>query len=86
MFFDTHAHLDDERFANDRELVIERAREAGVGLIMNIGYDVRHAQNTVLLTREYEHIYGSVGVHPHEAKHFDEKDLKSFTGWLLSPR
>jgi len=68
MYFDTHAHLDDEQFVLDQEAVITRAEEAGVELIVNVGYNVTSAQQTVELTQKYAFIYGAVGLHPHEAQ------------------
>ena len=40
MLFDTHAHLDDPKLAEDQQAVIARAREAGVGLIVNAAENV----------------------------------------------
>lgn len=72
MYFDTHAHVDDRKFSEDRSAVLERAQAAGVGLIMNVGYNVAQAGSTVKLTREYDFVYGAVGMHPHDAKELDE--------------
>lgn len=86
MFFDTHAHLDDEKFSADRAAVIQRAKQAGVGLIVNVGYDVEHAKNTVAMTKEYDFIYGSVGIHPHEAKELDENALEELYRLVREPK
>lgn len=86
MYFDTHAHLDDEKFSPDRELVIQRAKEAGVGLIVNVGYDVEHARNTVAMTKSYDFIYGSVGIHPHEAKELDDIGLEELYRLVKEPK
>ncbi|MDX9872464.1 MAG: TatD family hydrolase [Clostridia bacterium] len=72
MYFDTHAHVDDKQFSADREAVLERAQKAGVGLIMNVGYNVAQAKSTVKLTQTYDFVYGSVGLHPHDAKDLDD--------------
>lgn len=76
MFFDTHAHLDDPQFKEDQEQVIARAREAGLELIVNVGYNVASAKRTVQLIRKYEFIYGTVGMHPHDAKDLDGAALQ----------
>ena len=68
MYFDTHAHLDDEQFVTDQEAVIKRAEEVGVELIVNVGCNVTSAQQTVELTQKYAFIHGAVGLHPHEAQ------------------
>lgn len=72
MYFDTHTHLDDEQFDRDRDDVIGRAYACGVSLILNVGYNLVQARSTLRLTRKYDFIYGSVGMHPHNAKDFDE--------------
>lgn len=83
MFFDTHAHLDDEHFADDRELVIKRAREAGLQLIMNASCNLEACKKTIELTKKYDFIYGAVGIHPQDARDITEVDfseLKELAG------
>ncbi|MGD8623491.1 MAG: TatD family hydrolase [Anaerolineae bacterium] len=74
---DTHAHLDFNKFDRDREAVIQRARQAGVGAIVTIGVDVPSSRRAVALTTEYEDVYATVGTHPHDAKHLDGEALAS---------
>ncbi len=61
MLVDSHCHLDDPQFDPDRDAVIERARAAGVGMILGIG------AGHLPLAEAHEHIYAAVGIHPHEA-------------------
>lgn len=86
MYFDTHAHLDDKQFNGDRAAVIERARKAGVGLIVNVGYNVASARQTIELTRKYDFIYGAVGMHPHDAKTLDDKSYEEIKRMSREPR
>lgn len=72
MLFDTHAHLDDVRYDEDREAMIARAREAGVHAFVTIGCDLATSQAAVSLTEQHSFIYASIGVHPHEVKHIQE--------------
>lgn len=72
MLIDTHTHLDDSRYDQDREEMITRAREAGVGTMVTIGCDVTTSQAAVALADVYPCVYASVGVHPHEVKHIDD--------------
>lgn len=67
LLFDTHAHLNDEDFDADREEVIERARSAGVALIVNVGYDLNSSRESIKLAGRYDLIYAAVGIHPHGA-------------------
>jgi TatD DNase family protein len=76
---DSHAHVDDERFDEDREAMFARARRAGVSAVLAIGTGPgAHKLDAALPFAEaYEWIYTTVGIHPHEAKdvtrgHLDE--------------
>ncbi len=75
MYFDTHAHLDDERFAPDRDAVIRALPDAGVTRVLNAGSDMASSRATVLLCEEYDILYGAVGVHPHAAEEMSSSDL-----------
>ncbi len=75
MFVDSHAHIDGEEFDADRDEVIARAREAGVRAILNVGTGDPHGGNferAVALAEKYEGVHAAVGVHPHDAKLYDE--------------
>jgi TatD DNase family protein len=65
---DSHAHLDFPQFDSDREVVIQRAREAGLVAILNVGADLASSQAAVALAEQYDFVYAAVGVHPHDAK------------------
>ena len=69
MFIDSHAHLEGHRFDSDRELVITRAREAGVETIVAIGNGDGPVNFDcgIQLAEKYEFIYATIGIHPHEA-------------------
>ncbi|NGZ03964.1 MAG: hydrolase TatD [Nitrospira sp. WS238] len=72
MLIDTHTHLDDARYNEDREAVITRAREAGVEAFLTIGCDLTTSQAAVSLADHYPVVYASIGVHPHEVKHIGD--------------
>ena len=75
MFIDSHAHLDVPNYDADRAEVIDRARQAGVDLILEIcGSDVSKGSLDVglKLAEEYSFIFAAAGVHPHEASLYDE--------------
>ncbi|MBM4139185.1 MAG: TatD family deoxyribonuclease [Nitrospira sp.] len=69
MLIDTHTHLDDARYNDDRESVIARARAAGVEAFVTIGCDLATSQAAVQLADRHPFVYASIGVHPHEVKH-----------------
>ena len=78
MLIDTHTHLDDARYNEDREAVITRAREAGVGAFLTIGCDLATSEAAVALAERYPFVYASIGVHPHEVKHVQDNWYDSF--------
>lgn len=68
MLFDSHAHLEDERFQGEIDQIIKRAQEAGISLILNVGYNYSHGLKSIELANKYDLIYATVGLHPHDAK------------------
>lgn len=75
MLVDSHAHLDVPNYDADRAEVIDRARQAGVEMILEIcGSDLSKGSLDVglKLAEEYPFIYAAIGVHPHEASLYDE--------------
>ena len=65
--FDSHCHLHFPQFNNDREEIISRLKEAGIGVI-NVGTDLEDSQKAIDLAKKYpEQVWASVGFHPHDA-------------------
>lgn len=88
MFVDSHAHLDGPRFDADREAVIARAQEAGIRSIMAIGTGDGPGtlDCAVKLAEQYEFIYATVGIHPHEAQLAKGPDLQQLERLAGSPK
>src|SRR3712207_4819913 len=90
MFVDSHAHIDGEEFDADREEVVARARAAGVRAILNVGTGDPHSgslERAVSVAEQYEGVYAAVGVHPHDARLFDESAERRLTELVgSSPR
>ena len=72
MLIDTHTHLDDARYDDDREAMIARAHDAGVDAFITIGCDLSTSQAAVALADRHPFVYASIGVHPHEVKHIGD--------------
>ncbi|MFC2075252.1 TatD family hydrolase [Bdellovibrionota bacterium] len=70
MFIDTHTHLDDKAFKEDLEDVILRAKEAEVLNLITVSAAPGSIELTMELVSRFENVYGAVGLHPHDAKHF----------------
>lgn len=70
--FDTHAHLTDPRFDEDRQAVLDRMRAAGVDRCVVIGEASDAPERELTFVRDHPGFFGAFGVHPHEASHYDE--------------
>jgi TatD DNase family protein len=74
-FIDSHCHIDGPEYDADREEVIARARDAGVTTMLNVGTGDPHRgvfERAVELAERHSEIYAAIGVHPHDAKLFDD--------------
>ncbi len=75
ILIDSHCHIDGEQFDADRDEVVSRARDAGVSIMLNIGTGDPHSDDfrrAVAVAERYDGVYASVGVHPHDAKLYDD--------------
>ena len=75
MFTDAHAHLNDPVFGDDFELAIQRAQEAGVGVLVNAAWDLFSTERAAYLADTYSCCYFTAGYHPHQAKDATEEYL-----------
>jgi TatD DNase family protein len=85
---DSHCHLDFEDYANDRPLVLARAREAGVTAFVCIGSgkDTVSARQAVALAAAEADIFAAVGVHPHDVAGMTEADWAELDGLARAER
>ena len=86
MIIDTHAHIDVADYDEDREAVIQRARESGVQYMVNIGCDVESSYRSMELSEQYDFIYATAGVHPHDVKSIDADTYTHLRQLLLHPK
>lgn len=73
---DSHCHIDGEAFDADRDDVVARANDAGIAAMLNIGTGDPHSDDfrkAVATAERYHNVFASVGVHPHDAKLYDDK-------------
>jgi TatD DNase family protein len=77
VIIDSHCHLDDAAFNEDRDEVLERARAAGVGMVLAIGTGEGppDLEAAIRLADHHEPIYATVGIHPHDARKADLESL-----------
>lgn len=72
MLVDTHAHLFYPNFDGELDEVVQRAKDSGVDYIIVPATDLETCSKVIELTQKYDIIYGTVGVHPHDTKDWDE--------------
>ncbi|MDW5300664.1 MAG: TatD family hydrolase [Sedimentibacter sp.] len=77
-FIDSHAHLDDERFNEDREKLINELSGNGIEMILNPGADLNTSKAAVSLAEKYSIIYAAVGCHPHDSKYMNDETMNIF--------
>ena len=97
MLIDSHAHLDSERYADDREAMLRRAWEAGVGTVLSIGIGEQAAgmDRALAICREFNgrpesgagipKLFASAGVYPHNATEIDDAVLAKLDSLLAEP-
>jgi len=78
MLTDTHCHLDFDRFAEDREAVVERASETGLVRILNPAIDLETAKHAVRLAERFPMVFAAVGLHPNSAVEWSDSLLDDF--------
>lgn len=78
MIIDTHIHLDDKRYDDDLDEVLDRAREGGVERFVIPGADPSTLERAVEIAEMYEDVYFSVGVHPYDMENFSSLDFEKY--------
>ena len=86
MLFDTHAHLNDEAFQNDRDALICGLQEKGIGFVMNAGCDLRSSKECIALAEKYPFLYASVGSHPDSAGEVSEELMETYLEMSKHPK
>ena len=78
MLFDTHAHMDDRAFDDDRAALLESLPQAGIQYLMNPGCSLASSRAADALSRKYTYIYAAVGSHPDAADEVNEDVLEQY--------
>ncbi len=83
---DSHAHLDGEKFADDRAAVVERALAAGVVKIITMGDSLESSARSVALTEEFDPVYAAVGIHPEEVQPMTAATDDQLAAWAAQEK
>ena len=78
MLFDTHAHMDDRAFDEDRAELLASLPGQGLALVMNPGCSLESSRNACALARTYDYIYAAVGSHPDAADEVNDRVLAEY--------
>ena len=84
MLADTHVHLNSPEFAGDLEDVLARARAVHVERFLCAGYDLESSRRAVDLAARHSGVVASAGVHPHDARTWNDGVEAAIDGWLAS--
>ena len=86
MYFDTHAHLDDEQYDADREELIERMQREGIRPCMTVGANMHMNRIAVELAQRYAgYLYAAVGLHPNDADELNDDTMAQMKAWMGLP-
>lgn len=86
MWIDAHLHLDAEAFDRDRDQVVARAAESGVGVLVSAGTTIAGSRNVLALAERYPEVWAAVGVYPEFAGQLDAAALEALEALVRRPR
>jgi len=85
MLFDTHTHLDQPDFDDDREAIVQRAKEAGVAELVAVGTTVEASRKCIALARQYGGAFAAVGIQPNHVAEGADGDWDEIVRLVESP-
>ena len=86
MLVDSHAHVSTKRFDADRDEVLQRARQAGLVALVDVGCDLPSSRASLDLAQRDPMVWATAGIHPHEAKHWDDQTADALRALAADPR
>lgn len=86
LIIDSHAHLDDPKFDEDRIEIIESLKENRIELVINPGADRPTSEAAFELAHKYDNIYAAIGTHPHSADELTDDDIERYREMAKSDR
>ena len=86
MLFDTHAHLNDPVFNEDRDELLSALPSQGVGLVMNPGCSLENSLQAIAIAEKYDYIYAAVGTHPDTAEEVNDQVIDQYRSLCSHPK
>ena len=86
MYFDSHAHLTEDCFAQDFDTIVENMKAASVTGMMEIGFDLPSSEKAVQLAERFDWVHAAVGSHPDDAEQVNEARIAVYRGLCRNPR
>ena len=86
MYFDSHAHLTEDCFAQDFDTVVDNMKAASVTSMMEIGFDLPSSEKAVQLAERFDWVHAAVGSHPDDAEQVNEARIAVYRGLCRNPR
>ncbi len=86
MYFESHAHYDDERYDGDRDKLLSSLKDYGVDIVINAGATMDSSKKSIELSKKYPFIYAGVGVHPHDVKDMTEADIETLYNYCQNEK
>ena len=86
MIFESHAHYDDKQFDSDRDKLLSSMQANGIGRIINVGSDFAACKRTAELARQYDFVYGAIGIHPSDIGDLSEEVMEWLKETANDPR
>ena len=86
MLFDTHAHMNDPAFDEDRAQVLLGLKDKGVHYMLNVGCCLESSRDCVAMAETYDFVYASVGSHPDSADEVNEEVLAEYRQMAAHPK
>ena len=86
MLFDTHAHLNDPAFDEDRDALLLGLKDKGVEFVMNVGCCLESSKDCIAMAEKYPFVYASVGSHPDSAAEINDDVLEQYRQMAKHPK
>mgnify|MGYP000382160624 CR=1 FL=1 len=86
MFYDTHAHYDDEAFDQDCDILLPELHRQGIALINDIGCDIPSSKKAISIAAQYPFVYAVIGAWPGNTGDMTEADLEIYGQLAQHPK